>query len=255
MAGKTVQILMTIILFLSFSKIVYAEQPPKVRQLMISEISSGEADANGDKDLNWTEPEKQHKGKSGFKAGLLSVMLPGAGEFYLGNKSRAAVFVGTEAAIWGGYLAFHTWGDWLKNDYKSYAAEHADAKVYGKDDKFFDRMQFYDSRDWFNEIEGERYGYPYPYTDYYYWHWDSPDSRKEFRKIRYNSKAAFRNATFMIGVAVVNRLASVVDAVWLSRQIKKGEGLEFYGGWRLDYNANPFANNPDASLKLSKSFN
>jgi hypothetical protein len=214
-----------------------------------------------DFDLNWDdteniEKEEQIKSKSTFKAGALSLLLPGAGEYYLGHKNRAAIFIGAEAAIWGGYFAFRAWGDWKEDDYKSFAADHAGANIHGKDDKFFERMQFYSSRDWYNIIEGERYGGAYPYTDFYYWHWDSDASREKFRGLRNESKTAFRNATFMIGVAALNRVVSFIDAIRLARSLKKARNIELYGGrWKIDYNARVFSNNPSASIKVTRTFN
>ena len=35
-----------------------------------------------------------------FKAGLLSAVLPGAGQFYNGHRQRAYLMAGTEAGIW-----------------------------------------------------------------------------------------------------------------------------------------------------------
>ncbi len=235
--------------------VAYGEENTSVSSMMASEINSAKSDGDTGIDFNWSKPAEKSGKKSGLKAGFLSLMLPGAGEYYLGNKSKAAVFLGAEAVIWSGYLAFHTYGGWLEDDYKSYAAEHADANISGKDSKFFDRMQFYESRDWYNEIEGLRYGEAYPYTDFYYWQWDSQVSRMKYREIRNNSKSAFRNATFMIGVSVLNRVVSFVDALRLAKKLNKAENFEIFGGWRFDYNASPFGSNPRASVKLVKTIN
>lgn len=233
------------------------EKGQSIAQMMNQEIiltDRGEQN-QGEIEFGWQEPQQKTKGKSALKAGALSLIIPGAGAYYLGGKSRAAAFFGTEAVIWGGYFAFHTWGKWKEDDYKSFAAGHAGANVSGKDDKFFERMQFYVSRDWFNEIEGERFGGAYPYTDYYYWHWDSEQSRQTFRRIRNDSKAAFRNATFMIGVALLNRVVSCVDAIRMARKLRKAEDVELYGKWKLDYDAQPFGGNPSAAIRLTKTIN
>jgi len=178
-----------ILIIVLFSQIAITNAADSKGELSITRLMSEEFinvdDDNPeiDFDYTWNEPEEsQTAKKSGIKAGALSLILPGAGAYYLDHKSRAAVFFGTEATIWTGYFAFKVWSNWKDDEYKSYAAEHASANVNAKDDKFFERMQFYSSRDWFNEIEGERYGEAYPYTDFYYWHWDNDQSRKKISR-------------------------------------------------------------------------
>ena len=259
MAGKTILIFTCFILLISLEteQALCGEAELTIAQLMDEQlIPDGDKEIDGAEfDFKWVESEEKTQGKSILKAGALSLLLPGAGEYYLGRKSRAAFFFGTEAVIWGGYFAFRAWGNWRKDDYMSFAAEHAGANVNGKDDEFFERMQFYDSRDWYNEIEGERYGGAYPYTDFYYWQWDNTKSHLEYRKIRNSSETAFRNATFVIGIAALHRIVSFVDAVRLGKRMNKTGDLEIYGGWNLDYDAKPFSSNPSAILKLVKTIN
>ncbi|MCP4632641.1 MAG: hypothetical protein GY855_06920 [candidate division Zixibacteria bacterium] len=249
-----------IIILLSQNGIVNAADSKgklSITRLMSEEfINVDDENPNIDFDYTWNEPEEsQTAKKSGLKAGALSLILPGAGAYYLDRKSRAAVFFGTEAAIWSGYFAFKVWGNWKEDEYKSYAAEHASANVKDKDVKFFERMQFYESRDWFNIIEGLRFGEAYPYTDFYYWHWDNDQSWKKYRDIRNSSRQADRNADFMVGVALLNRVVSFVDALRLASKINKARDIEFYGSWKLDYKGNPFGGNPSASISLIRTFN
>ncbi len=232
------------------------EDEAPISDLVLYEIQfSDRFTDESDGQFNWEEAERKSSKKSGFKAAMLSALLPGAGEYYLDNKSRAAFFFGTEALVWGGFFAFRIYGDWLRDDYKNYAQAHAGIDPEGKDDEYFDNLQFYVSRDWYNTIEGLPFGEAYPYTDDYYWHWDSLDSQNRYRDIRNGSKRAFRNSSFMIGVAVINRLVSITDAIYLSRQQEEEDEFDFFSGWKLDYDANPFSKNPRASVKLIKSFN
>ena len=55
--------------------------------------------------------------KSPQKAFLLSLLLPGAGQFYTESKTKAKIFVGSEASLWIGFLALQTVGSWKKSDY------------------------------------------------------------------------------------------------------------------------------------------
>ena len=50
------------------------------------------------------------------KAMLLSMLLPGAGEYYAGAKFKGQVFMGVEAAIWSGFAALRIYGGWKEDD-------------------------------------------------------------------------------------------------------------------------------------------
>ena len=47
------------------------------------------------------------KSKSPSKGFILSLLLPGAGEFYAESKIKAGIFLGLEALLWTGYLSYH----------------------------------------------------------------------------------------------------------------------------------------------------
>ena len=158
--------------------------------------------------------------KSLGKAILYSALLPGMGEFYVGNKTKAKVFFTAEAMTWIGYAAFHIYGDWKKDDMIRYAADKAGAQLDGKDDQFLDYVGFYDSREDFNSLgrvtDPER---PYLYdTPENYWQWTNDADRNSFKEMKNSSREAFRRRDFMIVAAVANRIISVIDAV---RDVKK----------------------------------
>jgi TM2 domain-containing membrane protein YozV len=152
--------------------------------------------------------------RSPWQAVGLSLLLPGAGQIYGGAAGRGKVFLGAEALVWGMALGFDRWSAWKKGDATDFAVEHAELIPAGKDDTFLEYLEFYDSRDEFNRagriIDPSR---PFlPETRDTYWQWDSGDSRRIYRDLRNQSDAAGRNATFMVYVAVINRVVSAVDA-------------------------------------------
>lgn len=63
----------------------------------------------------------QFKTKSAKKAFLYSLVLPGAGQYYLGSKIKPALFLGLEAAFWIGYFSYHNKGEDKENAYKAFA--------------------------------------------------------------------------------------------------------------------------------------
>ncbi|GEM_PF-1455083 len=200
------------------------------------------------------------------KAIGLSLLLPGAGHFYIGEKGRGEVFMGAEAVSWIGAAAFYIYGKWREDDYRNYASVHAGVSPDGKDDDFYRTITFYDSREEFNgrglaDFPEREY---YPNIPEYDWQWDSPTNRESYRGIRNSSKAAMRNATFMIGVAVANRILASIDTFRLLRKFDKkktdkdedvsDDYLGFLGDVDFRFSGNPFGSNPKVNIKLVKNF-
>ena len=64
--------------------------------------------------------------KSPGRAFLLSVIIPGAGEFYAGAKWRALIFASIEVSSWVMRSQYEKKGDRIERQYKRYADEHWD---------------------------------------------------------------------------------------------------------------------------------
>ncbi len=222
---------------------------------------------NGDKDdtkgadnskLN-PNGEKGEKKISKTKAVLLSLLVPGAGHMYADADSRGEIFMGTEVAIWVGYIAFNTYGHWKEDDYIRYATRYAAIDPTGKDDEFYRNLTFYDNRDEYNK-SGRIIDPSSPYYEPnsgYDWYWESDSRREEYRSMRNASKTAFRKATFMIGMAVFNRILSGIDAFRIAQK-KSSEMTDdsFFGVKNVDVDlkGNPFGHNPKVGLEISRRF-
>jgi len=59
--------------------------------------------------------------KNGKKAFLYSLLLPGAGQFYVGSKVKAAAFFGIEVLSWTGLIVYHHRGDVKTDQFNAYA--------------------------------------------------------------------------------------------------------------------------------------
>ena len=224
------------------------------KMIATNSLKSGELES-----VDQNEPAVDYSKKSYSKAVILSILLPGAGQFYLGEKGRGEVFMGVEVLTWTGFAAFRTMGSWKKNEYIDYAVEHAGVNPDGKDDEFYKNVSFYQSRDQYNESGRiiDPTGIYYPVTAETYWYWDSESNREVFRDMRNDSKSDFRNATFMIGVAVVNRILAGIDTFRIARKLKGRSGsLSSVDEkkLKLDFDANPFGSNPKVGFSLSKIF-
>jgi hypothetical protein len=207
------------------------------------------------------EFQKPSGRKSTTKAMLLSLLLPGAGELYAGNSTGSHIFLGLEGSIWTGFFAFRTYGSWKKNDYEGYAALHAGVNLDSKTDDYFENITYYDSRDEYNQFARLYHGADatiYPENDFWNWNWDSQDSKGTFRDLRNQSKAAYRKALFMVGLAAVNRIVSVMDAARSVKKFNRKLSSEFSSinptDLKFSLNANPFSKNPHYYITVKKIF-
>jgi len=164
--------------------------------------------------------------KSVFRAGLYSALIPGAGQYYLGNRRTARYFFAAEAFTWIGYISLRSYGNWRRDDYINYAAVHAGAQLEGKSDEFLSWVGFYNSIRDFNNL-GRAYDPERSYlpnSPENYWEWRTDEERQTFRDLRNSSKEAYRRSEFMIGLAIVDRVVSVVEAVRSASRINRRIG-------------------------------
>lgn len=177
-----------------------------------SSVASYQSDFDSDFDDSFRSPSGR---KSRFRALLYSALIPGGGQYYLGNRRSARYYFAAEAATWIGFAAFRTYGNWRRNDYFAYAAVHANAQLEGKSEEFLAWVGFYDNYRQFNGL-GRAFDPDRAYLEDIpenHWEWQSRDDRQTYKDLRNRSKEAYRRAEFMIGIAVVNRVISMIAAV------------------------------------------
>jgi hypothetical protein len=74
--------------------------------------------------------------KSVLVAIAYSLVLPGLGDLYADNFQTGKYFIGADAGLWITYGAVRTYGNWLKEDARTYAVDRAGANFTGKGDQF-----------------------------------------------------------------------------------------------------------------------
>jgi len=163
------------------------------------------------------------KAKSRGKAFLFSLMLPGAGEYYIGENNTAKVFFITEIVLWTGYFAFDAYHNWKRDDMYVFAATHSGAQAKGKPAQYFVDIGNYDNIYDYNDAkQRQREFYKvYPVNEDYNWEWDSNDNRDHFEKMRISSDKAYNRAIFTIGGIIANHVVSAIDAVWQTHRHNK----------------------------------
>jgi len=214
-------------------------------------------------------PDEGSTAKSKAKALALSALLPGAGQYYAGKKGRATFFFLAESAIWTSLVVFEVQGHLRKNNYKEYAELMTGVDAEGKPDEFYRALGQYVRSDpgpgSYNEsIRREaRALYPndrekqeqYLLENGYFgddaWQWQSEEDQARYKDLRKKSQLSFRRATYMVGLAVANRILAAMDA---ARSVSNPAGppREPLG---LRFEMRPHPDFPsDVLLCLSKSF-
>jgi len=187
---------------------------------------------------------KDEKGKkSGPLALFMSAAVPGAGEYYLGSKGNSKVFFGIELATWASYMAFTYQGRRMRDSYKLLAGANAGANMNIGSEEYWNAIEWNRTNEEYNEKirEDARALYPgdkqkqqdyigkHSYTGSQGWSWGTTGAMQEFRRLRKESKDAFQFAIYATGFALLNRLASVMDVIMISRSKEK----EFPKGKRV----------------------
>jgi len=169
-----------------------------------------------------------------------SAVLPGAGHFYLGEKSRAKAFFLVDAALWISTGTMYYYGENQLKNARGYAVKYAGAEGAPKDLTFLSVIGQYRSRggplyqnsspdiyDDYNQAmirAGLDPEAEYPYEPGYLWDWGSSDNPETTAHIdEYNKmlrrhrigKIAFQVS---VGAMALNRVLAILDAIIIYRQ-------------------------------------
>jgi hypothetical protein len=162
--------------------------------------------------------------KSLQRALLYSLVLPGAGQHYLGNHGRARLMYVAEAGVWTAFTGFRIQGSMREDRYREMARLFAGVERSIDDDYAVALAHYNSSEDYNIDVMREaRYLYPddrgrqlaYFDENGYFgssaWEWDSPERREEFEDTRTWSRESYRRAVLTTGFAVLNRVVSMID--------------------------------------------
>ncbi|MBN1504588.1 MAG: hypothetical protein JW952_05980 [Candidatus Eisenbacteria bacterium] len=199
--------------------------------------------------------EANDGGLSKSKALLLSTALPGAGQYYVGKTTRAKIFFVAEAAIWTSFVVFQVQGHLRKDSYIEYAELAAGVDAEDKPEEFYRAMGQYMRSDpgpssYNEDVRREaRALYPYDreaqerylqengYVGEDAWEWQSEEDQAHYRSLRRKSLFSFDKATYMLGLAVANRVIAAMDATRSVAQ--RSDERRQSSGFRLEMRPNP----------------
>ena len=148
-----------------------------------------------------------------------SLVLPGWGEYSLGNQIRGRIFVLSETTLFLAILGSHFISKRQETEFRAYAAEHAGISPVGKDRQFWVDIGNYSSLLAFNEehLRWRDFNALYEDNDTWTWAWDSNDNRERFENMRIASDSWMLRSSFFIGGVVLNHIVSAIDALYLSK--------------------------------------
>ncbi|OGB63256.1 MAG: hypothetical protein A2Y94_09890 [Caldithrix sp. RBG_13_44_9] len=167
--------------------------------------------------------ESHSSGGSKAKYILYSLIIPGAGQWGLGEKNRAKFFFGAEALLWMGYFGTNAYADVIQKNYQAYSAVHAGTSQYDKSEQYWIDIGSADNLYDFNEqqLRNRNLKAVYPESELYYWQWDSKDNQSYYNNLRVQEHDWERRATFIVGAFILNRIVSVIDVIRLIHKENK----------------------------------
>ena len=165
-------------------------------------------------------------------AKIKSLVLPGWGEFSLGNKSKGKIFLYAESLLVISAYSFNSLSNNYRTDYTAFAIQHADVNLSDKDYMFALDVGSSDNIHDFNDVKRRQrsllmnvdsngnvireYGHEiYPEGTNYDWNWNSNSNRETFNTMRIHSINYEKYASFALAGMILNRIISLVDVMLL----------------------------------------
>ncbi len=220
-------------------------RPPAIQA---AALSTGDAAV-----VVWTPEEKVAGAKDRRVAFLRSLILPGAGENYLGQRSLARVFFFTEISLWISYFGFREYGTWLRQDALAFAATHSGAQITGKPPQFYVDIGNYQDVYEYNAAKQRMFEFEKVYHDEsYFWSWDIAANRQKFDQMRIAGDRAKNRAVFVLGGIFANHLLSAIHAVWQTQRYNKA--LEKAATGSLNFHFQPDISTNGWLLSVQKAF-
>jgi len=195
------------------------------RQLGAQEFGSSD-----DEFATAVSPSTEGSSNTGRKlaAGGMSLLIPGAGQFYNGQSGKGLVMLGIDVVIWGAYFAFDSHADNLQQDARNWAGIYAGtsgdhAETYWQSvGRYMDGDQWYESQ--LREARAFGETPPPPPNPADLWQWRSEDYKDSYQGLRADANSAYDRRDLMILFALLNRAVSAFDAV------RNGDGQSSDGG-------------------------
>lgn len=183
--------------------------------------------------------------KSAAKAMLLSAVVPGTGQAYLGSYTKTGIFLTTELLLLGTTMRLNNEVDWSIDRYQNFAHNQVGTPV-GSDKTTYQNLQNYISSDAYNaDMEHDAWAY---FVLYYNdiasyqqyveenrisedeaWDWGDYETWKKYRNYRSDKQNMEMYSNLAVAAVVLNHIVGVIDtALTASSQKKKNRTHGIY---------------------------
>lgn len=221
-----------------------ASSDPATALAEISTTDEWTEDDLGGDDWNWVDraarPLASPARKSPWLAVAASALLPGLGERYLGETGRAKAFFLVEGAIWTTFTTYRIQGETRKSRFIEFAERRGGAARDQVSD-YYEHIGFWNSLEEWHDIvrrdaraffpddpsaQEEFFERNKRYDESQSWEWVDFETRQRYRQLRSKSERAYRNSRLALGGALLNRFASMVDALATTRRVNREANQE-----------------------------
>lgn len=167
-------------------------------------------------------------GNDGFSYFWRSLVVPGWGEYKLGYKKQAAVFLLTDFFLIGAAAGLNYYSGLRTDEYIDYAEMYAGVNSSGKSDSYWIHISNYDNTNEFNEQRNiDRY-FAERYTDAEnLWDWESDEKRDRYNDIRISAENSDTWFYYTIGGIALNHFISALNASAKASAVKAGVSQTF----------------------------
>ncbi|MCH8170658.1 MAG: hypothetical protein IIB07_05940 [Bacteroidetes bacterium] len=165
--------------------------------------------------------------KSTGLAVLYSLLLPGMGELYADSYSSGKFFTISDGVLWGIYIGVNSSANWKQDKYQTFAVTNGGITKAGKTDTYYSIIGIYLNIDDYNNQKAlERDFGAMLDRNKFSWNWQNNEARKQYRDIWSSSEQSFNDLKFIAGALIINRIASVINAVRLVSAFNKQKEKE-----------------------------
>ncbi len=187
--------------------------------------------------LSDNPPQTLSQKKGGFLNVVMSLIIPGTGEWAMGHKGLGKVFIGADLLLWLGMFSSDQYVNTLQGDLEGFAAAHANVNTAGKGDQFWIDIGTQESIFAFNrqKLLERDIGATYSEGGEFDWQWDSEANRRVYLERRFNKIDWERTSNILVTGLVLNRIVSAIDVIRLIRKNKKAAEQNALGTNRKSY--------------------
>lgn len=210
---------LTLILSVLVSFILISHAYPQINNSKVQDLKSEILKQNTTGAPEIKNYSKSVSGKSPALAALFSIILPGAGHYYLNRMDVGKYFLGADAASWIGLASLEVYGNGVRDDSRKFSVEHAQVTdIENKPDTYFGNIGSYSNVYEYNNAMLTSGNYTSLYdANKYYWNWDNFDNQQIFEAQRKSSERIFDSKVIFGSLLVANRIVSAISAYLIAK--------------------------------------